>query len=608
MDNVDKVKSKFPILFDGAMGTYYRDKVENALPECEMANIFDRQAILNIHKEYLDAGAVAIKTNTFAANKKSLNCSDDVLSSIIESGYELAQEAVDTYCCDNDIDKGDRFIFADIGPISNSSNSHEELDLVEEYVDIVDKFLDLGAKNFIFETLDEDTFLMDVCRYIKKEVPDSFIMLSFAINPDGYTRKGYYGEELIENIQKENLVDSVGFNCISGPGYLLKAIEKINMHKGVSSIMPNASYPTIVGNRVYYSDNASYFASAMMEFIDYGIEIIGACCGTTPMHIEKIKNLLEKRGKLESQKESCSTDKIESMRKIRTDKNPNLFYDKLCSSKKVIAVELDPPADVNIDKYMENAHRLKMAGVDAITIADCPVARVRIDSSLMAYKIKNELDIEPIVHLTCRDRNLNATKALLLGLNIENIRNLIIVTGDPIPNAEKNEIKAVFNFNSRILSQYIRDLNEKVFTNNMMISSGLNINAINFAMELEKAKKKEESGVVVFFTQAILSKQAIENLILAKKVLKSKIIGGIIPIVSYRNAIFMNEEISGISIEKEIIEKYKGKSKEKSDKLAVEISLEFMKRIEDKVDGFYLITPFSRVDIIEEILKKYMNK
>ncbi|WP_242941612.1 methylenetetrahydrofolate reductase [Peptostreptococcus sp. D1] len=116
-----------------------------------------------------------------------------------------------------------------------------------------------------------------------------------------------------------------------------------------------------------------------------------------------------------------------------------MFYDKLCGGKKVIAIELDPPADVDIEKYIKSLKSLKELDVDAVTIADCPVGRARIDSSLMAYKIKNEVGLEPVVHLTCRDRNLNATKALLLGLNIENIRNLIVVTGDPIPTAEKVE-------------------------------------------------------------------------------------------------------------------------------------------------------------------------
>src|SRR3712207_2502245 len=132
--------------------------------------------------------------------------------------------------------------------------------------------------------------------------------------------------------------------------------------------------------------------------------------------------------------------------KVKTKPSSNVFYDKLVGGKKVIAVELDPPADVDIEKYMNSLRKLKALDIDAVTIADCPVGRARIDSSLMAYKIKNEIGLDPVVHLTCRDRNLNATKALLLGLNIEDIRNLIVVTGDPIPNAEKDEIKPVFNF------------------------------------------------------------------------------------------------------------------------------------------------------------------
>ena len=139
---------------------------------------------------------------------------------------------------------------------------------------------------------------------------------------------------------------------------------------------------------------------------------------------------------------------------------------------------------------MKNISKIKDGGAEAITIADCPVGRARIDSSLMAYKLKNELGVEPVEHLICRDRNLNATKAVLLLLNIENIKNLILVTGDPIPNAEKNEIKPIFNFNYVLLSKYVKELNEKVFTNKMTISAGLNINALNFDIELEKALKK----------------------------------------------------------------------------------------------------------------------
>ncbi len=602
MSNVDKIRSSFPLLFDGAMGTYYIEKSEKPLPECEMANIFDRDKILDIHKEYLRAGAAALKTNTFGANRRSLRCTREILDTIIEQGYKIALEAVDNVKKENN-DSSEKFIFADIGPVPYDSSDDDSFStLVEEYVAIVDKFLNLGAKNFIFETFDEGRALHEVSEYIKNKCDDSYIIVSFAINPDGYTRKGYSGEKLLEDFALDKNVDSVGFNCISGPGYILRTVDKIKIPNKTISIMPNASYPTVVNNRIFYSDNANYFANTMLDFLDRGVEIIGGCCGTTPSHIEKLSNNLKKH-RIQSLK-----DEKPQVFKVRTKPYSNVFYDKLCGGKKVIAVELDPPADVDIEKYMNSLKRLKELDVDAVTIADCPVGRARIDSSLMAYKIKNEVGLEPVVHLTCRDRNLNATKALLLGLNIENIRNLIVVTGDPIPTAEKDEIKPVFNFNSRLLAKYIGELNENVFSNKMVISSGLNINAKNFLAELNKARKKVENGVEVFYTQPVLSENAIENIKIAKKELKAKIMGGIIPIVSHRNAVFMNEEISGINVDEKIIAAYENLTREEAAELAVSMSLEFIEQIEEYVDGLYLITPFNRVEIIRDIVNKYRNK
>src|SRR3712207_6215780 len=434
MNNIDNVKSHFPLLFDGAMGTYYIEKSERPLPECEMANIFDRELILGIQKEYLKAGAVALKTNTFGANRKSLKCSQEVLNTIIESGYMISQEAIEHNSRENG-DKSEKFIFADIGPVPNEAADEDSVtDLVDEYKSIVDIFLNLGAKNFLFETLDEAIALHEICEYIKSKCEEAFIIVSFAVNPDGYTRKGYSGEKLLEEFASDTNVDTVGFNCISGPGYILNTVDKIKIPNKTISIMPNASYPTVVNNRVFYSDNASYFANTMLEFLDRGVDIIGGCCGTTPKHIQKLSDNLKKH------KIQAHIEERPSHFKVKTKPSSNVFYDKLVGGKKVIAVELDPPADVDIEKYMNSLRKLKALDIDAVTIADCPVGRARIDSSLMAYKIKNEIGLDPVVHLTCRDRNLNATKALLLGLNIEDIRNLIVVTGDPIPNAEKDEI------------------------------------------------------------------------------------------------------------------------------------------------------------------------
>ena len=108
--------------------------------------------------------------------------------------------------------------------------------------------------------------------------------------------------------------------------------------------------------------------------------------------------------------------------------------------------------------------------------------------------------------------------------------------------------------------------------------------------------------MTAFLTQPVLTEQALQNLKRAKKELNAKILGGIIPIVSYRNACFMSNEISGINVSEEIIKLYENVTKEEATELAVKVSTKVAEKIKDYVDGYYLITPFNRIDIIERII------
>ncbi|MBQ5787488.1 MAG: methylenetetrahydrofolate reductase, partial [Oscillospiraceae bacterium] len=250
----------------------------------------------------------------------------------------------------------------------------------------------------------------------------------------------------------------------------------------------------------------------------------------------------------------------------------------------------------------EGVWNLSVAGADAVTIADCPIGRPRADSSLLACKIKRDMGIEPLPHMTCRDRNLNATKALLLGLTMEGVHNVLLVTGDPIPTEDRSEVKSVFNFNSRKLASYVGTLNQTLTTPFRMFGA-LNVNARNFEIQLRMAKEKEENGISGFLTQPVLSREALENLKLARAELKGKILGGIYPIVSYRNACFLNNEIAGMRVCDEIIALYEGKDREEAEELAVRISTEIAKEITPYTDGIYLMTPFKRVGLITRILQ-----
>ncbi|MCC0694751.1 MULTISPECIES: bifunctional homocysteine S-methyltransferase/methylenetetrahydrofolate reductase [unclassified Clostridioides] len=581
--NINEYIKDSVLVFDGAMGTYY-SKLKNSPFNCEIANINDASTILSIHEEYIKAGCMAIKTNTFAANETLLECDFKTVKDIIKSGYEIALEATRNT---------DVFIFADIGPIPALNDRN----LLPDYKKIVDVFLEIGATNFLFETFSSDEYLPEISSYIKEKQPNAFILTEFAVNPEGFTRLGKSGTNIFKSISKDKNIDALGFNCISGPHHLLHFIKTLDINDNIVSIMPNAGYPTIINNRTFFEDNSDYFSEQMLEILNQGVQILGGCCGTTPEFIKKTVEIINSlyKGNVTIKNDISPKEKIKSVAK-------NELLEKIDGGKKIIAVELDPPIDTDIEFFMNSAEKLKNYGVDAITIADCPIARARVDSSLLACKIKRKLDITPIPHMTCRDRNINATKALLLGLNIENINNVLVVTGDPIPSAERDEIKAMFSFNSSILANYIKTLNKDTFNTPFNIFGALNINATNFDSQLKHAKIKIENGVTMFLTQPVLTEQALLNLKKAKEILPAKILGGIIPVVSYKNACFMNNEISGITVSQDIIDMYKDASKEQSTKLAINISTQIAKEIEPYVDGYYIITPFKRIDIVCDIL------
>lgn len=203
----------------------------------------------------------------------------------------------------------------------------------------------------------------------------------------------------------------------------------------------------------------------------------------------------------------------------------------------------------------------------------------------------------------CLCRNLNATKALLLGLSMEGVHNVLVVTGDPIPTEDRNEVKSVFNFNSRKLARFVHMLNENTLRTPFRIYGALNLNARNFDVELRRAQEKEACGVSGFLTQPVLSAEALDNLKLAHKTLRGKILGGIFPVVSHRNACFLNNEISGMRVCDEIIHLYEGKDRDAAEALAVTVSTAIAKEIFPYTDGYYLMTPFRRVALMEHIIQ-----
>jgi homocysteine S-methyltransferase len=570
------------LLFDGAMGTYYAAQTGDTGP-CERANLDAPEAVEAIHREYIAAGAGAIKTNTFAANRLTLG---QDCQAVLQAGYALAVKAA-----------GDSaFVFADIGPVSGLT---EEAAL-EEYCYVADVFLALGAKNFLFETCAQWEPLEQVASYIKQKAPDSFIQVSFAVQPDGFTRSGQSISALLPQAAACPAIDGVGLNCVSGPRHMEELVQKLGPTEKLLSVMPNAAYPTVRGSRTFYDGNPDYFARILARLPGQGAKLLGGCCGTTPAYIAAAAKALSGAPAAQI---TYPAQKPETPVKDKAQTS-NPFWEALCDeNQKPFAVELDSPANADVTKFMAGAKQLQESGASIITIADCPIARARMDSSLMACKLKRELGMDAIPHMTCRDRNLNATQALLLGLCAEEIRNVLVITGDPIPSAQRDEVKSVYNFNSRKLIAYVKSLNETVLPEPFQIFGALNLNVRNFHMQLALAQEKEEKGACGFLTQPVLSAQALENLKLARQTLKGKILGGIMPVVSQRNAIFMENEISGINVCQEIIDLYEGADREQGEALAVRVSAAIAKQIAPYVDGYYLMTPFGRTGLMVRIME-----
>ena len=593
MLDVRKLLAQRPLLFDGGMGTYYKAKPGQ---ECEQANLTDPEGILAVHRAYLAAGADAIKTNTFSLPRLAA-AQQPGWEQLADAGWQLAAKAAG---------ETGAAVFADLGPAPDTENLPAE----QVYLAVAKRFALLGARNFLFETLSAEDGVLEAIRALKQTVPEAFVLVSFAVLPDGYTREGRYCAELVRRMAQSGVVDAVGLNCVSAPGAMRALVQQLGDAGLPLSVMPNAGYPVVTRTRVQYQGRPEYFAQELARIAAEcaDVRILGGCCGTTPEHIAALRTALDA---LPEALPAAPVAEVSTPAKPEVEKD-DAFLRKLNAGKKVIAIELDSPKDADLTGYLDGARRLQAAGADLLTIADCPIARARMDSSLVACRVHRELGLNVLPHMTCRDRNLNATKALLLGLYAEGVREVLAITGDPIPTAERDEVKNVYQFNSRKLAQYIVSLagEGREMPSPMTVFGALNLNARNFDVELRRAVEKMENGMSGFLTQPVLSAQAVVNLKKTRETLgeKAKILAGIMPVVSQRNAIFMENEVNGIHVDAEIIERFAGLDRAQGEELGLEVSVKAAQAAAPYADGFYLMTPFNRIALMERLIARLKDE
>ena len=588
------LKTQKTILADGAMGTYYSEQTNCPVATCELANRDNPDVVEAIHRAYVNAGAQLLRTNTFSANTGALSLPLSEVLELVQKGYRLAARAA-----------GEKaLVFCDIGTIFYPDG---DKDPFPEYCAIADTFLQTGGRLFLFETLAETEPFFRVTGYIQKKEPNAKIFLSFALSPDGRTRAGIPLSKLLPELKKQqSLLAGVGINCGSGPMHLaVHAKELIHYAKEQLGglpvlVLPNAGYPSVEQQRTVFTTPPSYFAQKTAEIAAMGADIVGGCCGTTPEHISYLHSAVQHGSAVAPVFKAASSAEIQKKSRPHQSLESRIQHDAF-----VIAAELDPPYGSDLQKILNAAHTLKEGGVDIVTISDSPLSRAKLDSVVCAARIMRDCGIDTLPHLCCRDKNANALRASLLAAHAEGIRAILAVTGDHVPECDRGFIKPVFNLTSQRLMELIHQMNEDVFQESpLLIGGALNPGVSNPEGEAKRAAKKQQAGASFFLTQPVFDNSGFSCIQSVRKK-GAKVLVGIMPLVSFRNASYMSNEVPGIHIPKRYLDRFSpDMPKEQAVEVGMDIAVETAKLARPVADGFYFITPFNRASIVAEILRR----
>ncbi len=595
------------LIFDGAMGTeiYKRNYFINTC--FDELSLSAPSVIEGIHRDYVNAGAEVLTTNTYGANRNKLSRFGlgEKTSEINRAGVAAAKAAA----------KEGTLVAASVGPVGKIpyNTGVAEKDIVAMLVEQIAALEAAGADFIVFETLPCRSDVEFAFKAVNSGSKLPYLM-SFSVDRNGESAKGEPLDILLKPLdQPGRRPSALGINCGTGPEGALVPLEKLlHLSKVPVVVKPNAGLPKDVEGRLIYMTSPEYFTTYAVRFVNMGARGIGGCCGTSPDHIRDLARSIKPLVKsafsvktLELGKEAPLKDPVPSREKSG-------FAAKLADKQWVATVEILPPRGFSLEQTIEKAKQCKEAGVDAMNIPDGPRASSRMSPMITAYRIQHEAGIETVLHFCCRDRNLIGMQSDLLGCASVGIVNLLFITGDPPKLGDYPFASAVFDADSIGMVKIQANLNRGIDLGGHPITEqtkafigvGADPSAIDMAREIRRIREKAEAGAEFIITQPVFATDPLLSFLDKIQDLKLPVIAGIWPLASYRNAEFMRNEVPGVIVPDSIMERMAAmRTKEEQREEGIRIAVESVEKIRHRIAGVQVSAPLGNVSTAIRVIK-----
>jgi len=596
-----------PVLADGGMGTMlYRRGI--SFERCfDELNLSEPALVLGIHQDYLRAGAHLIETNTFGGNRARLAAHglEHKVRDINFFGAKLAREA-------REIEGADAIVAGSIGPLGKAlaplgpyTTDQAQAIFAEQAAAL----LEGGVDAFIIETI-SDLAEMDAAIAAVRTVSSLPLVAQMTFTEEGTTLTGKTPEDVARHLD-QSPSDVIGLNCSVGPQGMLEVLYRFARFttKPISA-MPNAGMPQLVDGRFVYHASPDYFASLVGAFLGNGVRLLGGCCGTTPDHIAAMAEAMAKTPIPAARPVISVVSTPGAPPPPEGEEAHGSSFAANLGKRFQISVELDPPKGTNPAKVIEGARLCRARGADAVNIGDSPMARVRMSAIAIAALIQREVGIDTVLHFTCRDRNLMGIQSDLIGAHALGVRNVLAITGDPPSVGDYPHVTGVYDVDAIGLTRILAGLNQgKDFAGasigrptNFAIGVALNPVADDWNVELDRFRRKVDAGAQYAFTQPLYRLEPLERALSTAGKLGIPIFLGLLPLMSFRHAVFLHNEVPGIVIPEEDLAEMERAGEQGAD-AGITICRGLLERARAMVNGVYLMPSFGRYETCLRVIE-----